>query len=377
MLPLPSSYNIQMADDNADLHAVLTIVGITEENIRTQIIENEGFTSIQDFLVMDADKDVESMANRMGRRPAASQVSLSTVSIKRLQAYIWWLRDRNKCGQPITAAAFTAEELTNALQQKTYRKELAEGVAPSIKELAKFDPDTFEQAEDAFENFLSRNFGVNKEPLSYVICSDTAPTEFESTEQERMYQLPLTGPAFELDNKTTYKHLKAFLTETEGCVWIEPYKASENGRAAYQAWTNHYNGQGELNKLTKKAKALLDSLFYKNERALPFETVSQKMNKCFQVLQKDPDQQLSQRQQVEYLQKALQPEDTQLKAAIPIISSQHANNFVAACAFFSSEVSRIHGEAQNAYQGRKRRVSVLHGDSGRGSRGRGQFGHGG
>jgi len=124
-----------------------------------------------------------------------------------------------------------------------------------------------------------------------------------------------------------------------------PYKASENGRDAYQAWTNHYNGQGELSKHTKKAKVLLDSLFYKNEQALPFEMVSQNMNKCFQVLQKDPDKQLSQCQQVKYLQKALQPEDTQLKAAVPIISSQHANNFVAACAFFSSKVSRIHGEA--------------------------------
>jgi len=60
-----------------------------------------------------------------------------------------------------TAATFTAKELTNALHQKTYRKELAEGVAPSIKEVAKFDPDTFEQVEDAFETFLSRNFGVN------------------------------------------------------------------------------------------------------------------------------------------------------------------------------------------------------------------------
>jgi hypothetical protein len=48
---------------------------------------------------------------------------------------------------------------------------------------------------------------------------------------------------------------------------------AKNGRAAYQAWVNHwYNGQGELSKRTAMAKMQLDTLHYKNERSMPFET---------------------------------------------------------------------------------------------------------
>ena len=47
-----------------------------------------------------------------------------------------------------------------------------------------------------------------------------------------------------------------------------------NGRGAFLAWANHYNGQGELSKRTAMAKARNKSLFYKYERSLPFEKVT-------------------------------------------------------------------------------------------------------
>jgi hypothetical protein len=130
-----------------------------------------------------------------------------------------------------------------------------------------------------------------------------------------MYQLRLYGPSFELDNRTVYRKLKAFLVDTPAWAWIEPYDLAENGRAAHQAWVNHYNGQGELSKRTAMAKTRLAALFYKNERSLPFETCSEIMSKCFNTLHKGLDQRLSDRQKVEKLLSIITCDNTELIAA--------------------------------------------------------------
>jgi hypothetical protein len=60
-----------------------------------------------------------------------------------------------------------------------------------------------------------------------------------------MYQFPLVGKSFELDNQAVYRKLKAFLVDSDGWAWIEPHDTAENGRAAYKAWLDHYNGKGD------------------------------------------------------------------------------------------------------------------------------------
>jgi hypothetical protein len=90
-------------------------------------------------------------------------------------------------------------------------------------------------------------------------------------EEEQMYQFPLTGGSFELDNQTIYRKLKAFLIYLLGWAWIEPHDTAKDGRTAYMAWTKHYNGEGELSKRTSLAKLKVQSLHYKNEQSMSFE----------------------------------------------------------------------------------------------------------
>ena len=97
------------------------------------------------------------------------------------------------------------------------------------------------------------------------------PDEFENKAREQMCQVTLAGDAYTEDNKKVYLKLKEYLIETEGWAWIETFNRSQDGWAAYQSWTYHYNGAGELDKHTQHPKAELDSLYYKNERAFPFK----------------------------------------------------------------------------------------------------------
>jgi hypothetical protein len=199
------------------------------------------------------------------------------------------VRDQQKRGLTLDAADFDAAAMNQASEMKALRRERAEK-EPSITDLGKFDPDDFDSHEDAFLNLLAQSFGVLHEPLRYIVCPKAAPAEFATTEEERMYQCPLTGGSFELDNQTIYRKLKAFLIDSPGWAWIEPHDTAENGRAAYIAWTEHYNGKGELSKRTAMAKSKLDNLHYKNECSMSFERCTEIMTKCFNTLHKDPDQ---------------------------------------------------------------------------------------
>jgi hypothetical protein len=267
--------------------------------------------------------------------------------------------------------------MNEAAEMKGLKRDMAEK-EPSVSDLGKFDPDDYDAYEDAFLNLLAQSYGVIREPLRYVVCPDTAPETFATMEEERMYQFPLTGNSFQLDNQAVYRKLKAFLIDSPGWAWIEPHDQAENGRAAYMAWSAHYNRVGELSKRMAIAKTRLDQLHYKNERSMSFEKCTEIMTKCFNTLHKDPDQRYSPRQKVEKLLKAIKCQDGELLAAKVVVDQQYPRDFVGACGYFSQQVARIHGPAQLEYKqqrGKKRGIYAIDTRHARGGRGRGRTGY--
>jgi uncharacterized membrane protein YgcG len=249
----------------------------------------------------------------------------------------------------------------------------------SVMDLGKFNPEDFKTHETVFINFLAQMYGVQGENLKYIMCDVIIPAEFVDDAEWRMYQLPLTGKAYSMDNKSVYRLLKSFLVNMSGCTWIEPYDTTENGCRAFLAWMSHYNGQGELSKRTAMSKARVKSLFYKNERSLSFEKVMEILSKSFSTLDKDPDERYSEHQKVEKLLQCIQMPDMEVVAQKLVIASQYANDFSRTCNYFLAQVSRLHGGAQleNSKYTKKCNVSAMYGHSGRdGGRGggRGRFG---
>jgi hypothetical protein len=193
-----------------------------------------------------------------------------------------------------------------AAEMKGLRKERAAKEPSASTVFGKFDPDDFDAHEDAFLNLLAQSFGVLKEPLRYIVVRPAEkPTEFISQEEERMYQFPLEGGSFELDNQTVHRKLKAFLINASGWAWIEPHDMAEKGRNAYYlAWIANYIGEGELSKkerMARIAKAKLENLHYKKERSMIFERCTEIMTRkwCFNTLHMDPGQRYSYQRMVE------------------------------------------------------------------------------
>jgi hypothetical protein len=158
-----------MADLIDNLHAVFVMCGITNEVTHMNIINQEGFTQLEDLGVLETNTNVSEMAKRMvTRTQAEGRVLLRTVVIKWLQTLIWWVRDQQKRGLTLNAADFNAAAMNQASEMKTLRREREEK-EPSITDLGKFDPDDFDSHEDMFLNLLAQSFGVLREPLRYIV----------------------------------------------------------------------------------------------------------------------------------------------------------------------------------------------------------------
>jgi hypothetical protein len=129
----------------------------------------------------------------------------------------------------LNANEFTVATMASVAEMKTLRHEMMDS-KPSVKDLGKFNPDDFDAHQDAFLNLLAQSYGVLKEPLRYIVRSDTVPDAFSSKNKEqRMYQFPLEGGSFELDKQAIHRKLKAFLIDSPGWAWIEPRNSAENG----------------------------------------------------------------------------------------------------------------------------------------------------
>jgi hypothetical protein len=300
-----------MADPINDLNLVLETCGILDAATCANIINHEGFQSLVDLGVREMDTDVLDMAKRLASRmQAEGRVYLRI---------------------PINAVDFDVPVMNQAAEMKSLKRDMAEK-EPLVSNLGKFDPNDFDAFENAFLNLLVQSYGVL--PLHYVICLEVTLEVFAMTEEQHMYQFPLMGNSFELDNQNVYSKLKAFLIDLPGWAWIEPQDMAENGRVAFMAWMAHYNGEGELSERTVTAKAKLNQLHYKNEWSMSFKKCTEVMTKCFNTLHKDPDQRYSDRQKVEKLLKAIKCQDGELLAAKVVINQQYPRDFVGVCGYF-------------------------------------------
>ena len=284
-----------MADPIADIHMVITTCGVDVDATRTLIINNGYLTSIADFGFLDGgNDDITKMSSRMARREANNdRVILGGIQIKKIQALVWWVRDRQKLGQPIDSALLTAAAMTNAVISKRIKKYQPKADMKAAY-LKAFNPDDFKTHEVEFMNLFSQTTSVTKKcTLLYIVRLEVDPDTFTDEFEERMFQMLLIGKEYNLDHCTLYAKLKAFLSESAGYAWIERYDHAANRGAAFQVWVDHYNGVGELNKRTALAKARMKELHYKNEQSMLFEKYTEIIIKCFSTLYKDEDWKLS------------------------------------------------------------------------------------
>ena len=138
-----------------------------------------------------------------------------------------------------------------------------------------------------------------------------------------MYEKRLDSTQAKSDNKVAYLLFKQHIVDTTAWAWAEPFDKKQDFRGAWLAVGDCFNGPGELSKRVNLAKATLKSVFYKSESAFPFEKCSSKVVTAMAVLDKDPDEKMSEKQKVEFLQNTIKPSDNKLLTHVEMLSTNY------------------------------------------------------
>ena len=111
--------------------------------------------------------------------------------------------------------------MTNAGIDKRIKNDHPEADMKAV-DLKSFNTDEFETHEDAFRNLLSQTTSVTRRcSLLYIVHPAVDPVIFTDAFENRMFQMPLKGQEYNLDNRTLYVKLKYFLIGSAGYACIE------------------------------------------------------------------------------------------------------------------------------------------------------------
>ncbi|MGH7954693.1 MAG: hypothetical protein ACREOZ_01905, partial [Gloeomargaritales cyanobacterium] len=117
-------------------------------------------------------------------------------------------------------------------------------------------------------------------PLTYVIKSDENAGDAE--EDERIRNAPLHGASYNADNFRTYHVLKGFLIK--GTAFVHIQDIEPNGRAAWQALMDFYQGDKAQIAMRASADAVIkETKFNGEKRNFRFEDYTSKFIQAFQT----------------------------------------------------------------------------------------------
>ena len=325
------------------------ILGLTESQARA--ISTNGWVNLSDFQGYDTD-DIKSWTSSISKIPAArGGVVFASVRTRRICAIAYWVNMKFLRGDDIVEAEFTAAELTNSLVDFPIA-DMQKNSEDNVDKPELFSYDKWVDWQERIITYLKGTKNVTKNiPLYYVIRPNDEPDD--PTDEERIiFNASLEGAAFRVDNNTVHQILTELTNGTDADQWIKEHRRTQNGREAWMALCNHYDGPAEGDKRVTVARHDLKTLHYKNESSFSFEKYSTKMRKAYTIL-KQYKQPRSEKEQVELLIDNINTNDTRLITVIGICRDSHSTSFEEACTYLSSQIAILFPQHQPNAFGRK------------------------
>jgi hypothetical protein len=257
----------------AGFNAALTRIGFSAEVIAS--VNQNQVTSTMSLIGMSKE-DVKQLMKIVRGGHGVSIILVPFIAQKKFTILCYWVNRRNCLNESIAPGLFNNQAviLYSQLMAQENRDEETEGVkAPSeFKTGQKWKP--FKEGCIAFFN---TNLGMDRVPFSYVICEDAIPGDlaaaYPSEHARLIATTPHAGLEFETDNGRVFDHLKSWTLNGPAWTWIRSFNTSRNGRAAWQALLDHYEGDAQKDWVKDAAYALIAQAFYFGDRKrFSFET---------------------------------------------------------------------------------------------------------
>ena len=357
---------IGINEDNS-IQQIIHWIGFTTPNQRTSVF-NDSIGSWDDIR-MFSEKDMNNMARDFaGRAPGlGGRINFGIRRTKKLIGLAHWVEDFYRVSnipsiEGLSQVTFSTQ-LERALDRERARKRLidqssisAKAATPGLLENER----KWKEWETRFDNYLSTMIGVNGIPLSYVTRENELPIAgaiYSNFMDETVACAPLTGQHYETDSYSVYQQILSFTTGQPSEDWIKSTKRYSDGRKSTMALRDHFAGEGNATRNLSEAERLRDSLCYKGERAMQFETFLTQMQKMFNIFDKEGEP-MEEEAKIRFLFKKVQNND--LQKSVEALKAQQTTSppgtvtYVTAANHLSTAVSEL-----PEYISRSRNVSQV------------------
>ena len=296
----PNNLEVVIQDELIDhnvIHQCLFWIGFRAAANRNRIVA-DAFVSFGDIRMLTP-KDVANMSSEfMSRTPAAQRITFGTTRTKLLVAFTHWVEDFYRCSLQPTIIGINGfefrDQLSRALQRADVRKNIkdhtkiaAEASSPGPLENER----EWKKWEERFENYARSHIGSNGVPLSYVIRRNDEPdreTDFNGLFlNQTIACAPLQGEYYQADKASVFNMIISFTTGQSSHDWVKSTVRFADGRRTMKALRDHFEGEGNATRNKAHADRLKESLHYKSERSMPFETFLTKCQQMFNIYEKE------------------------------------------------------------------------------------------
>ena len=281
-----------------EMNLAMLHIGFVNLGVR-QRLRDEGLASFDDLKSL-TEKDIRDVAETFGQRTANDGRFIFGIRRTRLLiGLVHWVQDFGRIGETpnMTVYINDPDGFCNALDTALDRARVRKIELDQCDTVSKAaDPGKFKDErkwpEWAFTNYLSTIPGVNGVPLSYVLRMEATPDPneiYQSFNEQAIACCPLTGASFQADARKVHQLLKSFLQSESGEQWIKSISRKQNGREDMIALRNHYSGEGNTSRRIAIAEKTRDTLHYKSERAMPFSSFLDKLQKMFNIFDEEKE----------------------------------------------------------------------------------------
>ncbi len=285
--------------ENETIQQVIFWIGFRIDEQRDNVINDLG--TYQDICML-SEKDIQSMAEEWQRRPAtgrgAHRIVFGIRRTKLLKGLIHWMTDFYRVSDVphvdgINEATFL-RDIQRALHRNEIRRQMRDDTKTAADAASPGPLDSekkWKQWEEMFTNYTHCHLGTYGIPLSYVIRENDAPDigggPFPDFVAQTVACAPLTGEYYQADKRTVFNMIVSFTTGHPSGDWIKATLRFHDGRRSMQALRDHFAGEGNATRTMAEADRLNESLHYKSERSMPFETFLTNCQKMFNIYEKE------------------------------------------------------------------------------------------
>jgi hypothetical protein len=221
--------------------AALGRIGINP--VTRAAISNNGFATILDLVtVQEENLDRLPKHLKAWQNPAVAvnqQVRIPFVSLKKLKAMHYWVIAQCCMGIDAPRTQDFTEDILEAMiarmkDDKDYEAVMKDTEIQKPDKLA--DLGKWTRFYELLSTYLGRVKGAALIPLTYLVCKheevmpEIQNAEYSSVQEQLIATMALSGPHFELDNRTLYDKLKPLVIDGPGWSFIKKFDKKKQER---------------------------------------------------------------------------------------------------------------------------------------------------